>query len=435
MWKRTVVAALIACASTLYPGAVGHPSSAAATSLGRRLFTDDRFASPQGDFRTSCASCHFFDDNAQGLRAGADFLSRSWIPWRSRDPRRHTVRNTPTLVDVGSMPALHFDGEFSSLETLVAETLSGRTMGWLPDEREQAAARIQSIALSAEYRDALRDQYGIDVASVSPREAELLVSGAIADYVRTIQSRRDTPYDLFIATNALPVEPEAAETSAAFGARLMSAIATRQRAGGLRVDRRFSRAALDGLRIFFDSRRGNCMSCHPPPRFTDGSYHNIGITQADYDGVHGEGRFASMTIPSAHDAPRPVAMLRDTPDLTRPGAVDLGYWNFANLRTSSLRRAAETDDAFLARIVATFKTPTLRNLALTSPYMHNGVYQNLPDALAEMIRLNGLAQTGQLRASDEAFGAMRITTADVEPLIAFLATLNEPRVPAPSLNR
>jgi cytochrome c peroxidase len=76
-------------------------------------------------------------------------------------------------------------------------------------------------------------------------------------------------------------------------------------------------------------------------------------------------------------------------------------------------------------MIATFKTPTLRNLAFTSPYMHNGAYQNLRDALTEMIRLSALAHDGMLRAADEAFTAVHITESDVEPLIAFLETLND----------
>ena len=45
------------------------------------------------------------------------------------------------------MPRLHFDGEFGSLEELVKGTLSGRPMGWLPGEEDQAFDRVYQTIL------------------------------------------------------------------------------------------------------------------------------------------------------------------------------------------------------------------------------------------------------------------------------------------------
>src|SRR5262245_4647878 len=93
--------------------------SSAAVRLGLRLFNDARFSSPKGDLQNSCGSCHLYDEDPQGLRAQTDFFSRSWVPWRATDPRREELRNSPTILDAGLMPRLHFDGEFNSLEDLV----------------------------------------------------------------------------------------------------------------------------------------------------------------------------------------------------------------------------------------------------------------------------------------------------------------------------
>jgi cytochrome c peroxidase len=399
------------------------------TSLGARLFADERFASPLGDFATSCASCHFFTENAQGPRAGADFLSRSWIPYRSSDPRRHTVRNAPTIYDAALMPSLHYDGEFRSLDTLVAETLVGRTMGWLENERDAAARHVQTVAARAEYRQGFADAYGADVASMTPSQALAAVGRSIGDFMRSLSSPRNSAFDAFVAANGLPASPASSEAVTAYARRMISAVDDRERSGTLKLTAGFGKDALTGLRIFFaetgDTRRGNCVTCHPPPTFSDASYHNLGISQAEYDSVHGEGRFAALTIPGPRDAVRPMAIMRDIPERRTPEAVDLGYWNFANPGSSRLHRANETDDQFLERMIGTFKTPSLRNLALTSPYMHNGVYQNLPDTMAEIIRLSTLARRGMVRASDEAFEAVRIDESDIAPLIAFLNTLND----------
>src|SRR5215216_6567686 len=56
--------------------------------LGARLFNDDRFSSPKGELPASCSHCHMLDEDPQGARAYVDFFSRSWVSWRSKDPRR-----------------------------------------------------------------------------------------------------------------------------------------------------------------------------------------------------------------------------------------------------------------------------------------------------------------------------------------------------------
>src|SRR4029453_15591920 len=115
--------------------------------LGLRLFHAARFSSPLGDLQNSCASCHLLNEDPQGMRAHTDFFSRSWVPWRSADPRREEVRNSPTILDAALMPRLHFDGEFGLLEELVKGTLAGRPMGWLPGEENQAFDRVYGIIL------------------------------------------------------------------------------------------------------------------------------------------------------------------------------------------------------------------------------------------------------------------------------------------------
>src|SRR5215467_11048741 len=102
--------------------------------LGARLFNDDRFCSPKGDLRNSCASCHMSDQGPEGPRAYTDFLTRSWVPWRTG------LRNAPTIFDLSDAPRLHYDGEFTSLEGLARGTLTGRSMGWLRGEESDAAA-------------------------------------------------------------------------------------------------------------------------------------------------------------------------------------------------------------------------------------------------------------------------------------------------------
>ena len=109
-----------------------------------------------------------------------------------------------------------------------------------------------------------------------------------------------------------------------------------------------------GLRLFEDPQKGNCAACHPsrraddgtPPLFTDFTYDNIGV-------------------------PR-------NPDIAAnadPKYYDLGL-------CGSLR----TDLADRRDLCGLFKVPTLRNVALTAPYFHNGRFKTLREAVEFYVR-------------------------------------------------
>ena len=372
------------------------------------------------------------------MRAHTDFFSRSWVPWRAGDPRREELRNSPTILDSALMPRLHFDGEFGSLEELVKGTLAGRPMGWLPGEEDQAFDRLYGIILkdtgegaetARNYRADFKAAYGVDPGELAKSEVIDRVAKAIADYIRTQKTARTTPYDRFVQANKLEAGPAQAEDARHFAGRLLGEIAALEEKRMLKLRDGFGSDALKGLKTFFrtsgNSSAGNCVACHAPPLFTDFSFHNTGVSQSEYDQVNGEGSFATLKIPAAAYAHRPSIQFREVPSKRNPGFADLGYWNFVDLKGSPLRRSGENDDQFLRRMIAAFKTPTLRNLAFTQPYMHTGGFNTLESVLIELMRLSELARAGKLREGDEELTRIRITAADTESLVAFLNTLNE----------
>ncbi|HZS05195.1 MAG TPA: cytochrome c peroxidase [Blastocatellia bacterium] len=404
--------------------------------LGERLFKDARFSTSKGDFPASCSTCHLYDEDPQGRRAYADFLNRSWVSYRFGDPRRNELRNSPTIFDVAESPRLHFDGEFGSLEELVKGTFAGRPMGWLPGEQPQAFAQIQAIVLSdkgdesgaGSYRELFRKTYGIELEKLSRDEVVSLVARAVADFVRSLASERNSPWDQFIRINNLDAAPASGEDAKAFARRLLAKVSGLENKSALRLPKGFSADALRGLKFFFRTEGatpvGNCVACHAPPLFTDFSFHNIGISQVEYDQMHGAGKFATLVIPDSAGAVRPSARFRETPTREKPGEADLGFWNFVDLKSPSLRRSGESDDELLRRMIGAFKTPTLRHLAYTYPYMHTGAYGSLEDAVAEIMRLSEMARAGQVREADEELKRIRISQSDIAPLVAFLGTLS-----------
>jgi cytochrome c peroxidase len=87
------------------------------------------------------------------------------------------------------------------------------------------------------------------------------------------------------------------------------------------------KGAIRGMALFKDKER--CILCHNGPNFTDNQFHNLGVPQV--------GRLNT----------------------------DLGRYDV----TSRER------DKFA------FKTPTLRSILETAPYMHDGVFLNLEEAI------------------------------------------------------
>ena len=71
-----------------------------------------------------------------------------------------------------------------------------------------------------------------------------------------------------------------------------------------------------------------------------------------------------------------------------------------------------------------FKTPPLRNLARTDPYLHDGSAATLEDAIRAHMALAEAADSEQ-EGVDPLFGEINITDADIEPLVLFLQMLDE----------
>ena len=197
-------------------------------------------------------------------------------------------------------------------------------------------------------------------------------------------------------------------------------------------------------------RIGNCAACHPGPHFTDFRFHNTGAAQEEYDGLHGLGAFAALLIPGLAERnasfneflpptakhPRAKGPFLDIPTASRPGRTDLGLWNvFGNPDQPDAQSALRAlllgeekslpDSQLLPRTIALFKTPGLRGLAFSDPYLHNGGKDTLEDVIRFYIRMSALARAGKLRNADPELSGILLDDDDVAPLAAFLRSLNE----------
>src|SRR6266853_2119338 len=67
-----------------------------------------------------------------------------------------------------------------------------------------------------------------------------------------------------------------------------------------------------------------------------------------------------------------------------------------------------------------FKVPTLRNVALSAPYMHNGRFAKLEEVIDFYSKGGGHQFTNQSDAIDDKIGEFEITAEETADLVAFL---------------
>lgn len=118
--------------------------------------------------------------------------------------------------------------------------------------------------------------------------------------------------------------------------------------------------------------------------------------------------------------------------------TDLGAWNvFANPDMPGPQakiRAMLCDDqqpcplpdaTLLDRAIARFKTPGLRDLSHSAPYMHNGQFDTLDDIIGFYRGVSTQARARALRNGATQLQGIALTAGDDVSLVAFLKSLNE----------
>jgi cytochrome c peroxidase len=162
-----------------------------------------------------------------------------------------------------------------------------------------------------------------------------------------------------------------------------------------------------GFDLFINE--GRCVSCHVIEQtqalFTDNRFHNIGVgindIQKDVPQLAGEFLHAEATLSEVD-----VKVLGDR-------------------KTSELGRFAVTrgfDD------LGGFKTPTLRNVAVTAPYMHDGSLETLRDVVVHYNN-GGVTNEGD-PVNDFLSGGIRplnLTDDQIDDLVAFMEALTSPQ--------
>ena len=314
----------------------------------------------------------FFENRLSGsgkMACGSCHVpERDWSDGLVRGEGMQTVdRNTPNLVNVRYHRWFGWDG--------AADSLWSQSIRPILNEKELAATPqhvAQLVRSDAELACHYTRTFNRAPATVANDEALLVDIGkALAAFQETIVAARTT-FDEF-----------------------RDALARGDRAAAAR----YSIPAQRGLKIFIG--KGNCSTCHTGPRFTNGEFHSTGVSffagkdrvdPGRYDGIKQlkESQF-NLLGPYNDDAGRTTAVATQH--------VDLVQRNFGE-----------------------FKVPSLRNAALTGPYMHNGQI----GTLREVVRYYSDLNVERLHADGERLlKPLKLTAQETDDLIVFVESLTD----------
>jgi len=320
--------------SSLGPGDF-HPFAADKARIGQLLFYDKILS---GNRNISCGTCHHHDLHGTdglslGIGEGGEGLGPERRPGQGTARiRKRIPRNAPALWNLGhkDIRVLFHDGRLE-VSDLYGNDFNSPAQEWLPDGLDHILSAQAVFPLVAQFEMA-----------GNPRENE--VAGAVHDRI-----------DM-----AWPILTKRVRTIPAYGAMFVAAfdeitrpeevtITQIANALGAFIGREWQSYdspfdawlagqtdALDpaqerGRQLFFGP--AGCAACHAGPLFTDQGFHALGLP------AFGPGR-------------------------TRP-------WDPMPRDVGRVGESNRLEDTYR------FRTPSLRNVALTAPYGHNGAYPTL----------------------------------------------------------
>lgn len=188
-----------------------------------------------------------------------------------------------------------------------------------------------------------------------------------------------------------------------------------------------SRFALFGAHLFNDRTRGpnnlRCSNCHESAELTDASVRRIGLAAngpvRNRDGNVIDKGFNNIGI-------------RPTDDDLGVGANDAFGPLSHSKRLFPNEPPASFDGAAVTKgfgVEGAFKVPSLRNVALTAPYFHNGDTHSLRDAVLLYSRGGNVAPITQTDGTPiEPLGIANMTSDEADAVVAWLESLTDERV-------
>ncbi|MFQ5413770.1 MAG: cytochrome-c peroxidase [Phycisphaerae bacterium] len=358
--------------------------NAAAAQLGRSLFFDKGLS---GTGRHACSTCH---EPAKGFADGRSLA----------EGVRRLTRHAPTIWNAAYNRWFFWDGR--------ADSLWAQALRPIEHPSEMAGSRLQiahRIADDAALRRAYEAVFG-PLPDLSDPARFPPTGRPIPDEPDDPMHRRWVSMTDADRDAVMRIAVNVCKAIAAYERLILSRHAPFDRfAEGLRTGdadkmRALSLAAQRGLKLFVG--KANCRLCHSGPNFSDGEFHSTGVPTLDDGPPQDPGRFAGVET-----------VLSDPLNARGPYSDEHDGAGARKL-------------AFLAngpQNIGGFKTPTLRNIAVTAPYMHQGQFATLRDVVRFYSTMDGAIPPGHHR--ELILKPLNLTPGEQADLIAFLEALTD----------
>ncbi len=402
-------------------------------NLGQLVFYDFRFSKNE---EFACSNCHnparsFTDGKVRSTAMGV------------------TERNSPTLLNTFSGFWFYWDGR--------KDSLASQALNPIEHPHEQAMSRTAVAKLIKKYfkKDyenafgSLPKEITDDLPDAAPLPIKPKLTIDVSAYALSTVGNYDKLESILISANRKRIAPanELAERSAALPtypkvwqenwlsldektrqavnlvfANVGRALEAYQK-GLLAVDSAFDRYALRilekrmspldainenftekeflGLQIF--AGPGKCTFCHNGPNFTDQQFHNIGLGPSQSEKIDlGRAQGILEVIQDPFNCRGPHLTVKNESTMLE-SCRELPYLNTKN-----------------QELVGAFKTPTLRNIALTAPYTHDGRFADLQEMLEHYNFLDARPAVGH---REETLKPLDLKEEELAALEAFLKSL------------
>ncbi|WP_367154571.1 cytochrome-c peroxidase [Methylomonas sp. HYX-M1] len=271
------------------------------------------------------------------------------------------TRNAPTVINAAFYQSQFWDGREPNLESQSKQPFVNPVEGGLPNHE----TILHIVRNDPDYRTAFNAVFQVAGDNLNMEH----VAKAIASFERSIVAG-DSPFDLYY-----------------FKSERTALTESQQR----------------GFNVFLSE--GRCVSCHlieqDQALFTDSRFHNIGV------GINAV----------QQDVPRLASAFL----AAKAQGGDVDQMVLTDKKSSELGRFAVTDH--ISEIGA-FKTPTLRNIALTAPYMHDGSLKTLKEVVMHYNN-GGVTPAGAIPNAHLSGGIrpLNLSDAQIDDLVAFLESL------------
>ncbi len=271
------------------------------------------------------------------------------------------TRNSPTVINAAYYTSQFWDGRRPSLEEQAKDPFVNPVEHGLGEAQGYHQLIVNVIREDSDYRDRFKKVFGVEPGGITIDH----VVKAIASFERTVISG-DCSFDRFMY-------------------------------GGDKTA--LSESAQRGLELYRGKAR--CQECHAISEkyaiFTDNKFHNLGV---GFKKIQPRLREIVKEIRMAKQQGREL----DESILTNTEVSELGRF-VVTMKTSDL---------------GAFKTPTLRNIAVTAPYMHDGSMATLEEVMALYNK------GGEKNPFLGSVRVLNLTDEEIKDVIEFMKSLTSP---------